>query len=159
MLEATQNPPAKETITVTTQLIAPLQVAAPGDTHAAQAFARIKVLTGCYLAISALAVAATAAMQHHHAEVNSAVWSHGIGVAVSSLVMFTCAILSARGVRGAYRRLRIASVVIVVAIAVIIALPGSFPLWMKAEQGLAGLCMIGVAVLANSRPVRAAFAR
>ena len=44
------------------------------------------------------------------------------------------------------------------AIAVIIALPGSFPLWMKAEQGVAGLFMIGVAVLVNGSQLRSLFA-
>jgi hypothetical protein len=52
--------------------------------------------------------------------------------------------------RRAFWRPRIGSAVIVVASAVIITLPGSFPLWMKAEQGVAGLFMIGVAV--QSRP-------
>ena len=50
------------------------------------------------------------------------------------------------------------SAALVVAIAVIIALPGSFPLWMKAEQGLAGLLMIGVAVLVNRSHLRSLFA-
>lgn len=58
----------------------------------------------------------------------------------------------------AFRRLRIGSAVIVVAIAVIIALPGSFPLWMKAEQGVAGLFMIGIAVLVNRSHLRSLFA-
>ena len=97
-------------------------------------------------------------MRHHPAEVNSAVWTHGILVAASALVAFGLAVRAARGSRGAYRRLRIISAVIVVAIAVIIALPGSFPLWMKAEQGVAGLFMIGVAVLVNGSQLRSLFA-
>src|SRR5580658_3509626 len=118
----------------------------------AAVFRKIELLTGGYLAISALAVGATALMHNHPAEVNSSVWIHGIVVA---LIVAT---LAARGHRGAYRRLRILSVVVVVAIAVIIALPDSFPLWMKAEQGVAGLLMAGVAVLANSRQARSLFA-
>ncbi len=39
----------------------------------------------------------------------------------------------------------------VVAIRVIIALPGTFPVWLKVEQGLCGLLLIGVVILANSR--------
>ena len=93
-------------------------------------------------------------LRHHPAEVTSAVWTHGILVAASALVAFGLAVRAARGSRGAYRRLRIASAVIVVAIAAVIAVPGSFPLWMKAEQGLAGLFMIGVAVLVNRRRTR-----
>ena len=46
----------------------------------------------------------------------------------------------------------------VVAIAVIIALPGTFPLWMKIEQGVCGLILIGVAVIVNGRHMRSLFA-
>jgi hypothetical protein len=113
----------------------------------AAAFRKIKLLVGGYLGISVLAVVAIVLLRHHSAEVNSAVWTHGIIVAASALVAFAVTVRAARGSRGAYRRLRVISVVVVVAIAVIIALPGSFPLWMKAEQGVAGLLMIGVAVL------------
>ena len=129
-----------------------------GHPGAAAAFRKIKLLAGGYLGISALAVVAIVLMRHHPAEVTSAVWTHGIVVAASALVVLGLAVRAARGSRGAYRRLRISSAVIVVVIAVIIALPGSFPLWMKAEQGLAGLFMIGVAVLVNRSHLRSLFA-
>jgi hypothetical protein len=163
-----QNRPAiKETVTMTTQTITTPPATSglpstgqPSTTQPSTAavFRKIKLLTGGYLAISALAVGAIALMRNHPAEVNSSVWTHGIVVAASALGAFIVANLAARGHRGAYRRLRILSVVVVVAIAVIIALPGSFPLWMKAEQGVAGLLMAGVAVLANSRQLRSLFA-
>lgn len=132
--------------------------AALGHPGTAAAFRKIKLLTSGYLGISALAVAAIVLMRHHSAEVNSAVWTHGILVAASALVAFGLTVRAARGSRSAYRRLRISSTVIVVAIAVIIALPGSFPLWMKAEQGVAGLFMIGIAVLVNGSQLRSLFA-
>ena len=132
--------------------------AAVDHPRTAAAFRRIKLLAGGYFGISALAVVAIVLLRHHPAEVTSAVWTHGILVAASALVAFGLAGRAARGSRGAYRRLRIMSVALVVAIAVIIALPGSFPLWMKAEQGLAGLFMIGVAVLVNRSHLRSLFA-
>ena len=132
--------------------------AAFGHPRTAAAFRKIKLLAGGYLGISALAVVAIVLMRHHSAEVNSAIWTHGILVAASALVAFIVAVRAARGSRRAYRRLRIMSVVLVVAIAVIIALPGSFPLWMKAEQGVAGLLMVGVAVLVNGSQLRSLFA-
>jgi len=132
--------------------------AAVDHPRTAAAFRRIKLLAGGYLGISALAVVAIVLLRHHPAEVTSAVWTHGVLVAASALVAFGLAVRAARGSRGAYRRLRISSAVIVVAIAVIIALPGSFPLWMKAEQGLAGLFMTGVAVLVNRSHLRSLFA-
>lgn len=63
-----------------------------------------------------------------------------------------------RGERDAYRRLRIISIVTVVAIAAIVASPGPFPAWLKVEQGVCGLIMAGIAVLANGSPPRALFA-
>ena len=132
--------------------------AALDQPRTAAAFRKIKLLVGGYLGISALAVVAIVLLRHHSAEVNSAVWTHGIIVAASALVAFAITVRAARGSRGAYRRLRVISAVVVVAIAVIIALPGSFPLWMKAEQGVAGLLMIGVAVLVNGSHLRSLFA-
>ena len=132
--------------------------AALGHPGTAAAFRKIKLLTGGYLGVSALAVVAIVLMRHHSAEVNSSVWTHGILVAASALVAFGLAVRAARGSLGAYRRLRIMSVALVAAIAVIAALPGSFPLWMKAEQGVAGLFMIGVAVLVNGSQLRSLFA-
>ena len=44
------------------------------------------------------------------------------------------------------------------AIAVIIALPGTFPLWMKAEQGACGLLLTGVVAIVNGKHARSLFA-
>jgi hypothetical protein len=137
---------------------APTPAPAAGTATTAAVFRRVKLLVGGYLGISALAIVAIVVLRHHPAQVNSAVWTHGIAVAGSALVAFVLAIRAAQGSRGAYRRLRVTSVVVVAAIAVIIALPGSFPLWMKAEQGVAGLAMIGVAVLMNGSRLRSLFA-
>lgn len=143
---------------MTTTQSMPTSNTALGHPGTAVAFRRIKLLAGGYLGISALAVVAIVLLRHQPAEVTSAVWTHGILVAASALVALGLAVRAARGSRGAYRRLRIMSVALVVAIAVIIGLPGSFPLWMKAEQGLAGLFMIGVAVLVNRSHLRSLFA-
>jgi hypothetical protein len=119
----------------------------------AAAFGKIKLLTAGYLGAGVLAVATTALMHNQPA----AVWVQGIVVAASALGAFIATVRAARGSRGAYRRLRILSVVVVVAIAVKIALPGVFPLWLKAELGVAGLLMLGVAVLANGSGLRSLF--
>ncbi|MFI0151218.1 hypothetical protein [Streptomyces lydicus] len=42
-----------------------------------------------------------------------------------------------------------------VAIAVILAVPGAFPLWLKIEQGVCGLVLLGVAALVNGKHLRA----
>jgi peptidoglycan/LPS O-acetylase OafA/YrhL len=133
-----------------------VNVSAPRTTSA---FRKIKMLAGGYLAISLAAIVAIVVLRHHTAEVNAAVWAHGIIVAASAVLAFLVAQRAARGSRGAFRRLRIISVVLVAAIAVIIALPGDFPVWMKAEQGVCGLLMLGVAALANGNHLRSLFAR
>jgi hypothetical protein len=57
----------------------------------------------------------------------------------------------ARGSSGGYLRLRLVSAIMLVAIAAIIALPGTFPLWMKIEQGVCGLLLLGVVVIVNGK--------
>ena len=80
------------------------------------------------------------------------------GVLVTAALMLLFATRASQGSRRAYRRLRIISIVTVVAIAAIIASPGPFPAWLKVEQGVCGLIMAGIAVLANGSHLRALFA-
>jgi cytochrome bd-type quinol oxidase subunit 2 len=124
----------------------------------AQAFRTIRRLLLAYLAVSVAALAAIVAMRNDAAEVNSAVWTRASIVAVTAAVMLLFAAKAAEGSRGAYRRLRIISIVTVVAIAAIIASHGTFPAWLKVEQGLCGLIMAGVAVVAHQPRLRALFA-
>jgi hypothetical protein len=42
---------------------------------------------------------------------------------------------------------------------VIDALPGTFPVWMKIQQAVCGIVMLGVVLTVNARSVRSAFAR
>ena len=123
-----------------------------------KAFHSTKLLVGSYAGISVLTLVAIALLRNHAAVVNSAVWTHGISVAASALLLFTFTVRAAGGSRRAYLRLRIASAVMVVAIAVIIALPGTFPLWMKIEQGVCGLVLIAVVVIVNGGHLRSLFA-
>ncbi|MFJ9470257.1 hypothetical protein [Streptomyces caniferus] len=60
--------------------------------------------------------------------------------------------------RRSYLRLRLASALMPVAIAVIIALPGGFPTWLKLEQGVCGALLLGAVMIVNGRRMRAAFA-
>jgi len=122
------------------------------------AFRTVRRLVLAYLAISVAALVAVVAMRDDAAEVNSAVWTRGIIVVVTAVLMLSFTARAAQGSRGAYRRLRIISIVTPVAIAAIIALPGTFPLWMKVEQAVCGIVMVAVAVVANGRLLRAQFA-
>lgn len=121
-------------------------------------FLAIRRLLLAYLGVSAAALVAIVLMRDDAAEVNSAVWTRGIIVLVAATLMLLFATRAMQGSRAAYRRLRIVSIVTVVAIAAIIASPGPFPVWLKIEQGVCGLIMAGVAVLANGSHLRALFA-
>jgi hypothetical protein len=124
----------------------------------ARAFRTIRRLVLAYLGVSVVALAAIVLMRHHAAEVNSAVWTRGVIVVATAALLLLFATRAAQGSRGAYRRLRIISIVTVLAIAAIIASPGTFPVWLKVEQGVCGLIMAGVAVVANGPRLRALFA-
>lgn len=122
------------------------------------AFRGMKILVGGYLGISVATLVAIVLLRNHAAIVNSAVWIRGTIVVASALLTLSFAARAARGSRGAYRRLRIISAVMVLAIATIIALPGTFPVWMKMEQGVCGLLLIGVVIVVNGRHMRSLFA-
>ena len=122
-------------------------------------FHRLKLLVGAYLGVSVLTLAAIILMRNNAAAVTAAVWTRGIAVVVSAVVLLLFTVRAAQGSRQAYLRLRLVSAIMVVVIAVIIALPGTFPLWMKIEQGVCGLFLIGVAVVTYGKHLRSLFAK
>jgi hypothetical protein len=123
------------------------------------AFRSVRRLAGAYVAICVLTLVAAVLMRHHTAEVNSAVWVRGSIVMAASLLMAAFVARAARGSKPAFRRVRIVSALSVAGVALVIALPGTFPLWMKIDQGVCGLILIAVAAIVNGRHLRAIFAR
>ncbi|EMD29994.1 hypothetical protein [Amycolatopsis azurea] len=121
-------------------------------------FLRMKVLVSCYIALSVLALLVAYLWRNRPDLVTDLVWVRGEGVLIASVVLLLFVFGTTRGRRGAYLRLRIASAAMVVAIAVLISLPGFLPVWMRVEQGLCGLVLIGVAVIANGTRLRSLFA-
>jgi hypothetical protein len=121
------------------------------------AFRTVKQLAGGYLSLSVATLAAIIVLRHHTSMVNSAVWIRGSIVVVSALVTLALTLRAASGSRRAYLRLRIISTVMVLAIAIIIALPGPFPVWLKVEQGICGVLLIGVAAIVNGTHLRSVF--
>jgi uncharacterized membrane protein len=126
----------------------------PTHPRIVRAFRTIRRLLQAYLAVSVVTLLAIVAMRDDAAEVNQAAWTRAIIVVVTAVVMLRFAARAAQGSRAAYRRLRIIAVVTPIVIAAIVALPGTFPLWLKGEQGICGLIMAGVAVVANGRRLR-----
>jgi hypothetical protein len=128
------------------------------ESRGAAALRTTTILVAAYAALSVVTLVAVILLRNNPDIVNVAVWIRGCFATASSATLLAFAIKASRGSRGAYRRVRIISAVIVVAIAAIILLPGTFPLWMKVEQGVCELLLIGVVVIVNRRSVRAQFA-
>jgi hypothetical protein len=122
------------------------------------AFHSVSLLVGCYLGLSVLTLVAIVLLRNNTAIVTPAVWIRGTIVAASALLTTSFAAQMARGSSRGYLRLRLVSAIMLVAIAVIIALPGTFPLWMKIEQGVCGLLLLGVVLLVNGKHLRSEFA-
>lgn len=122
------------------------------------AFRTVQLLVGCYLGLSVLTLVAAVLLRNHSRQVNDVVWTRGTIVAVVAAVMFAATVRAAHGSRQAYRRVRIMSAAMVLAIVVLISLPGFLPLWMRIEQGVCGLVLLGVVALVNGNRLRSAFA-
>jgi|1186.fasta_scaffold557559_1 hypothetical protein len=125
--------------------------------RSAAALRGVQLLVGGYLAVSVLTLIAIVALRNDSAAVNDAVWTRGTIVVASAVLTFLFARRAAQGSRKGFLRLRIVSAVMLVAIVVIIALPGTFPLWMKAEQAVCGLLLLGVALIVNGKHLRSVF--
>ena len=105
-----------------------------------------------YATVSLLTLVAMIVFRHDATMVTPAVWVRGSLVAAASLLTLFFAVRAARGDRRMLLRLRIVTAAMLVAIVVIISLPGLFPLWLKLEQGVCGLLLLAVVVQINRRP-------
>lgn len=126
--------------------------------HTRRAFRSVKLLVGCYLSISVLTLVAIILLRNMTAIVTPAVWIRGTIVVASALLTTSFATQMARGFSRAYLRLRLVSAIMLVAVVVIIVIPGTFPLWMKMEQGVCGLLLLGIVVIVNRKHLRSTFA-
>ncbi|SEF21669.1 hypothetical protein SAMN05421837_101996 [Amycolatopsis pretoriensis] len=115
----------------------------------------VLLLTGAYAVLSVLTLVAIVLFRNNHTMVTDAVWVRATLVVASSLLTFAFARSAARGSRKGLLRLRIVAAVMLVAIVVIVALPGLFPMWLRIEQAVCGLLLLGVTVLVNGRRARA----
>jgi hypothetical protein len=118
----------------------------------------VTALVGSYLGISVLTLVAIILFRNDPAIVNIAVWIRGTIVVASAALMFVFARRASGGAPRGFLRVRLISAIMLVAIVVIIALPGTFPLWMKLEQAVCGLLLLIVVILVNGRRLRSFFA-
>ena len=121
-------------------------------------FRTVKALVATYFGVSVATVVAVVLLAGDAAMVNQTVWTRTIIVLVSSALMFSMVVRAAKGVRRSFLRLRLTSGAMTIAIVVLISLPGLLPLWIKLEQGVCGLLLLGVVALVNGKALRSAFA-
>src|SRR6476646_469459 len=112
------------------------------------AFRTVKLILGGYLGISVLTLVAAILLRGNAAIAPIAVLVRGTIVVAHALINLLFAARMSRGSRIGYRLLRLSSAAMVVAIAVIIAIPGDFPVWFKIEQGVCGLLLLGAVIVA-----------
>jgi hypothetical protein len=118
----------------------------------------VNVLVGIYLTLSILAIVTAIVFRNNPGAVNSAVWIRGSIVAVTAALMLRFAIGAQHGNARHYLRLRLSSAIMVVAIAaILLIIPGDFPVWMKIEQATCGVLLVVVAVIANGKRLRSWF--
>ncbi|MFE0462132.1 hypothetical protein ACFW1A_23070 [Kitasatospora sp. NPDC058965] len=122
-----------------------------------RAFRTVRLLVIGYLALSVLTLVAIALVRHDHSPTTSAMWGRGIGVAISAGITFFLVDRASKGSYRAYRRLRFLTPLVAVAIVFVIA-TAPYPVWMKIEQGLCGVALAGVAIVANGTHLRGQFA-
>jgi hypothetical protein len=128
------------------------------EPRAAGVLRAIRVLISCYVGLSALTLVVAVLLGGDHDLVPDSVWVRGVVVLASSVLLAVFAARAARGSRSAWRRVWLISAIMTVAIVVIVAIPGVFPVWMKLEQVACGALLVSVFALARSRVLRTAFA-
>ncbi|HEX5199174.1 hypothetical protein ACFQS1_13160 [Paractinoplanes rhizophilus] len=111
-------------------------------------------LIGGYAAVSVLTLVTVIVFRDDTAMVTSGVWVRGTIVAAASLLTLFFAVRAERGDRRMLRRLRLVTAIMLVAITVIVALPGAFPVWFRLEQAICGLLLLPVVVRLNRRAGR-----
>jgi hypothetical protein len=131
------------------------------DQHHARnrsALRTVTMLVGGYLGLSVLTLGAIILFRDDPAIVSIAIWIRGSLVVASAILLFLAALRASSGDSRAFMRVRLISAIVLIAIVVIIALPGTFPLWLKVEQAVCGLLLLGVVLLVNGRRLRTYFA-
>jgi hypothetical protein len=114
-------------------------------------------LAGVHLLLSLAAIIVLILKRGDHAVATQDAWVHGIIVAGTAVLLLSFAIRALGGRAAAYRRLRVSSAVLTVALVVIAVIPGAFPVWMRALEGASAICLAAAVAIINSGGVRRRF--
>lgn len=122
-------------------------------------FRPILRLLAAFLVVSAAMIAFLIVATLFIAPIDVAVWIRSGFVLASSIVLLLCARSAARGSRSAWIRLAVIAPVILVAVVVIVSIPGFLPGWVRIEQAVCGALVLPVVILALLPRTRALFPR
>jgi hypothetical protein len=126
-----------------------LPVPDASDASRRRAFRPIVVLAALFVGVSAAMIAFLAGVVATRTAVDVAVWIRCSLVLGSAVLLLVFATRAASGSRSSWIRLRIVSPIVVVAVIVIVAIPGLLPGWVRVEQAVCGLLVLPIAILAN----------
>ncbi|MDL9979732.1 hypothetical protein [Microbacterium candidum] len=107
-----------------------------------------RTVVACYVALSLLSLLALGILSTvapHEAAV--AAWIRGSIVAATGILMFVFATQAVRGSSRGLLRWRIVTAVMMVAIAVVVSIPGLLPPWFVVEQIVCGLLLLTAGTL------------
>lgn len=129
------------------------------DTAAARraAFLPCLILLAGFLVVSVAMEALLLTLGTTGTAVDIAIWIRCTLVLGSALILLLFAISAFRGSRPAWVRIRIISPIVVVAVVVIVSIPGFLPDWVRVEQAICGALVLPVAILVNRPLMRAVF--
>jgi hypothetical protein len=127
------------------------------DTRRAFRTVRLWILIELVLSLLALAATIIFANDTSHGAATG-VWIRCGVVTLLAIGMYVLVSLAARGHRWAYGRLRMLSIAALIGFIIIIVSP-DYPLWLRIEQIIGGLIVIGVAITVNSSRLRKVFAK
>lgn len=127
------------------------------ETTRRAAFRPVLILVSAFLAVSTGMLVFLAGASAAGAGFDDAIWIRCSLVFGSAVILLLFAVRAARGSRPAWVRLRIVSPIVAVAVAVIVAIPGFLPDWVRLEQAACGMLVLPVAILVNLPRTRALF--
>jgi hypothetical protein len=134
-----------------------VSVRSEADAARRAAYRPVLILIAGFLAVSAAMEAFLIVVTAIGLGIDIAVWIRCTLVLGSSVILFVFAVGTFRGSRMAWVRLRLVSGIVVVAIVVIVSIPGFLPDWVRVEQAVCGALVLPAAVLVNLPRARTHF--
>lgn len=110
-----------------------------------------------FLMVSAATLVAIVVMRDDPARVTDTVWIRCTLVLSSSVVTLIFMIGAIRGSRASFNRTRLISAIILIAVCVIVAIPGFLPTWVWIKQVICGLLLLPAVIAVNLSSSRALF--